>query len=516
MKHLTTAALALVLLSACGSDEEPQDALAACLEPAFDVSTCDRASLDAFANGGVYSVRLDALSSPVPLGTAMRVSPGAPAQTSFFGLQATEVKLGGGNYFLSAEYTAGTAPNEVRSRWSFAGCRALNERQITGLFRRCNEGFQPFEGTFTAERLARRAGEADSTGVDLVSETALSEAGAQATSLYVEGTRAVVVAETTGVFVFDVSDPAQPRQTATYLIKDRATELGSNTDVWSNVRVVGNSLYVASQRRGLLVFDLSNTGAPVTLIPASLSANESVATAGLIHDPVTQRLYTLNPQDGSMTILNTAPGAGNAVLGKSFPGINPGGGDVPADGRVRGDTLYLSQGTGGLVLYNAANAQAVSRLSSLPAATLSRTLDVGAVGERTYAFETGGYWGSHVRVVDVTNPASLSLVSQYTEGTREGVAVGDMALAGTRLYVANGQDGLRVLDVSNPAQPTQVAFFNTWSPEGAGHGRRFIEGATGVALDASGNVFVSDSARGLLVLRPTPTATASPREGASR
>ncbi|HET9452424.1 MAG TPA: hypothetical protein VFO83_16155, partial [Aggregicoccus sp.] len=116
----------------------------------------------------------------------------------------------------------------------------------------------------------------------------------------------------------------------------------------------------------------------------------------------------------------------------------------------------------------------------------------------------------------VTNPLSLSLVGEHSEGTREGVAVAQMALSGTQLYVANAQDGLRVLDVSNPAQPTQAAFFNTWSPEGAGHGRRFIEGATGVALDGNGNVFVSDSARGLLVLRRSPAPTTSHQEGAAR
>ncbi|HET9451024.1 MAG TPA: hypothetical protein VFO83_09090, partial [Aggregicoccus sp.] len=240
MKHLTTAALALVLLSACGSDEE-EDALAACLEPAFNLSDCDRGSLDAFANGGVYSVRLDSLASAVPLATGMRVVPGAPGNTTFFGLQATEVKLGGGNYFISSEYN----PGDVRSRWSFVGCRALNERQLTGFFRRCNEGFQPFEGTFTAERLARRAGEAESAGVERVSEAALSDTSAQATAIHVAGTRAFVVAESTGIFVFDVTDPAQPQQTAVYRIADRTAELGTSpSDVWSHVQVVGDNLYV--------------------------------------------------------------------------------------------------------------------------------------------------------------------------------------------------------------------------------------------------------------------------------
>jgi hypothetical protein len=204
------------------------------------------------------------------------------------------------------------------------------------------------------------------------------------------------------------------------------------------------------------------------------------------------------------------------VLGKSFPGVSPATGDVPSDGVVRGDTLFLSQGAGGLVLHNVANAQAVSRISSFPGATLSRTVEVGPVASGTFAFETGGYWGSHVRVVDVSNPLALSMASEYTQGTREGVAVSEMALSGTDLYVANGQDGVRVLDATNPAQLTQKAFFNTWSPNGAGHGRRFIEGATGIALDGSGNVYVSDSARGLLVLRATPSGAAGPLEGASR
>lgn len=509
MKHLTTAALALLVLSACGSDDE-ENALDACLQPAFNLESCDGASLDAFAAGGAFNMRFDVAGASLPSTASMRVVPGNPSDTIFLGLTATDVALGNGQFFVSSEYSQ----NGVPSRWSLVGCRAINARQLQGFFRRCNQGFEPFQGTFTAERLARRDGEQESSGgVTKVQEVALPTPGGAATNVHVTATDAFVVVDTVGIYRFDISNPdVAPRFLGRRLISERTAELGSvPSDVWSDVQVVGDNLYVASEQRGLFVFKLSDAAAPPTVLPAN--ASEAVALSALTYDPTTQRLYGFSTEDGSVTVYSTE-GGNTAQVSKFLSGAAPTSGDAPFDGALLGNTLYVSHGVTGVKLLNVSNPAAITTISNYTAATLSRTMALGTVGSSTYAFEAGNFWGSSVRVLDVTLPLGISQVGTFS--TREAVPVSQLSLKDNRLYVAYAQDGLRVLDVSNPAQPAQAAYYNTWREGDAGHGVSFIEGATGVGVGASGLVYVSDSTRGLLVFRDAGATGAGGQEGAAR
>jgi hypothetical protein len=394
------------------------------------------------------------------------------------------------------------------------GCRAVNARQIQGFFRRCNEGFEPFQGSFTAERLARRDGEQESAGgVTMVHEVALPTPGGAATNVHVTATDAFVVVDTVGIYRFDISNPdAAPRFLDRYLISARTAELGAvPTDLWSDVQVVGDNMYVASQQRGLFVFKLSDPAAPPTVLPAT--ATDAVAFNALTYDATTERLYGFSTEDGSITLYSTA-GGNTAPVGKFLSGAAPTAGDAPFDGALLGNTLYVSHGVTGVKLLNVSNPAAFTVISTYSAATLSRTLTLGNVGSSSYAFEAGNFWGSSVRVLDVTRPLGIAEVGTFS--TREAVPVSQLSLSGGRLYAAYAQDGLRVLDVSNPAQPAQAGYFNTWREGDAGHGASFIEGATGVAVGAGGLLYVSDTTRGLLVLRDAGATSAGGQEGAAR
>ncbi len=66
--------------------------------------------------------------------------------------------------------------------------------------------------------------------------------------------------------------------------------------------------------------------------------------------------------------------------------------------------------------------------------------------------------GPRLLVFDVTNPQQPALLGQ-TPAFAD--IVQDVAAAGTRIYVATGDSGLRIVDVSTPTRPVEVGAFAT-------------------------------------------------------
>jgi len=62
-----------------------------------------------------------------------------------------------------------------------------------------------------------------------------------------------------------------------------------------------------------------------------------------------------------------------------------------------------------------------------------------------------------LRVIDVTNPSAPVEVGFYDTAW----LAYRVAVAGTKAYVADANDGLRVIDVANPSAPTEVGFYDT-------------------------------------------------------
>ena len=124
---------------------------------------------------------------------------------------------------------------------------------------------------------------------------------------------------------------------------------------------------------------------------------------------------------------------------------------------------------------------------------------MGTFAGRTLAFEGGEYQGTHLRVLDVTDPADMRLIGEY--GLRPELSIHNMVLKGTRLYIAYYQEGVRVLDVSVPPKPREVAYFNTFRETDPGRDGNLFEGAIGIRVPGDGSVYVVDTTRGLLILR---------------
>jgi len=79
--------------------------------------------------------------------------------------------------------------------------------------------------------------------------------------------------------------------------------------------------------------------------------------------------------------------------------------------------------------------------------------DVVVVGN--YAYVAAGRTG--IDIIDISNPASPTLVSQYdTSGPAR-----DVFVDGNFAYVADSTAGLQIIDISNKASPTRLGGYDT-------------------------------------------------------
>jgi hypothetical protein len=124
---------------------------------------------------------------------------------------------------------------------------------------------------------------------------------------------------------------------------------------------------------------------------------------------------------------------------------------------------------------------------------------VGTFAGRTIAFEGGENVNAHLRVLDVTDPAHIVKIGEYS--MRPQTSIHNMVLVGQRLYVAWYNEGLRVLDVANPTQPRQLAYANTFRESDPGIIAGLFSGAIGIRVPGDGHVYVVDMTRGLLIYR---------------
>ena len=394
----------------------------------------------------------------------------------------TESKLDASTFFLASDYIN----SEVTSRLAIAGCQSSSPQTLQGLFRRCSDGSADLDGTFQAVRMARVAGEQDSSGIQLVSETALPHGSA--VDVFVSGGYAYVTALGDGLFIYDVHKPEAPVKVA---------ELTPNNDVWYRAWVKGQTLYVSSNNQGLLIYDVSNPSAPkiVDALP-----DPPVEAWGLYVDGT--QLYVMSPSpNAEVLIYDITQPAQPSLLARYYvedAAVNLG--QTPVEAVVVGGRLYIGHWRYGLAVADVSNPTTPTTLGHFgyDQAT-SRPVAAGAIGDRMIAFEASEGWDSRVRALDVSDPQHITQVGQFQ--MRPESTVSGMTLVGTKLYVAYTQDGLRVLDMSNPSTPQQTAYYNTWRESDPGRGRNFIDGLSAVKLPGDGLIYATETSRGLLVLR---------------
>lgn len=264
-------------------------------------------------------------------------------------------------------------------------------------------------------------------------------------------TYAIMASNVAGAVVWDVSRPATPA-----LVAHLGTPVGSRPLDVHTLFLVGTTAYLANVDLGLEIWDLADPAHPVKL--------------------------------GQ---LPTPPGPGDELL---------------HDLMIRGDRAYLNFWSVGMVVADVSDPTAPVALGTFAdyGETTSHSSWVTTVGARQIAAHGDEQWGSHLRLVDVTEntPGFTHQVGEWQ--TRPEVSAHNLMAFGTTVFAAYYQDGIRVIDIADPAAPRQVAWFNTWPGYDRTYGRSFYEGAVGLDVDlARRRIYVADSNRGLMILADT-------------
>ncbi|WP_375755489.1 LVIVD repeat-containing protein [Corallococcus exercitus] len=471
------------------------DAVTACDDASlFDRSTCPAGAFDDLDSTGFYY--LDArpsTGSSALSGYLLRLPlEGGPGTLSSRPLTRQEV--GAGSFF-----TASTLP---ATRFSpardlvFMGCTRPTPDRINGCYAQCSQGKVGLVGTFTAARPGIRArGEAESSGLTLVSESSVPLG--MPVDVYVTKGHAYVVSigvlvgtvgKPGGLSVLDVRDPSHPVLTKTIQVP--------GDTYWNGVWAKDDALYIASASSGVIVYDISSPADPryVRAVPNDPLDVHTVFVKG-------DRLYAMAPSPGdAVLILDVSSPLAPVELNRVSLGV---GGSGPHDAFVYEDRLYVSYTEAGYQAFDVTDAEHVQPLGGyFFDGQYAHASAVGTFAGRTLAFEGGEYAGSHLRVLDVTDPANMKLIGEY--GLRQETSIHNMILQGTKLYVAYYQEGVRVLDVSFPPKPREVAYFNTFRETDPGRTGSTFEGAIGIRVPGDGFIYVVDTSRGLLVLSEQP------------
>lgn len=471
------AVVAVVVASACPSETHRAE----CGEPAaVDLTNCDLVSLEAIQPGGIWNTDVQWQGGTFVLGAFNLMDPAAETISS---QPVTDKQVAGNQYFRATTYER----NGHTYKLAFSGCGATDANHFGGIVQFCVDGFSNSQGLFKAARLSRLPGEAESSHLTLVSETPLT-AGVGA-DVFVSNGYAYVPALYGGLEIFDVRDPAHPTSVA---------RIDPEGDYWNSAWVKDNVLYIASANFGLILYDIANPAAPAKLgtTPSDKPHVHSIYVDG-------NRLYASSPSPKGEVLVYDVSAAYAPMLLSRFKAVEaePAIGAWPSSAVALNDKLYIAHRALGYVVanLNVADGGAPQQIGSFeyPGILSSQATAVGVFGDKTIAFEAGEDWDAHLRVLDVTNPSSIAKIGELK--LRPEVSIHNLALAGTKLYVAYYQEGVRVIDVSDPANPTPVGYYNTWREGDPNRGRSFFEGALGVRVPGDGHIYVTESSRGLMI-----------------
>lgn len=286
-------------------------------------------------------------------------------------------------------------------------------------------------------------------------------ANTYANGVAVAGQYAYVADYYRGLEIIDVSNPAHPVQIA-----------GTN---WSSytaraVAVDRQFAYVAAGDSGLFIIEVSNPGIPV---PVSTNAIPGGAYGVTLVDSYA---YVLDGQ-GGLQILCVSNPTNSCIVGSYTLGV----GAFAEDVAVMGTNAYVTAGWSGLYVLNLSNPSNPMPVATY--ATIGPALGIALTGQYACVAESAN---GGVEVIDVTDPSHPQHAGWKPAPDFSYQAI-DLAIVGSRVYVANNEAGLQILDLSQPHQPVGLGTLDT-------SGTTF-----GVALD-NNRLYAADGNDGLVIL----------------
>lgn len=407
---------------------------------AFEVAVSDQHAYIAAAGAGLLIVDVSDPTHPVEIGTLD--TPGyaygvTVDETTVYvadgweGLQIVNVSNPAAPYLLGVYNTPGWAMNvAVSGTTAYVADGAFGLRIVN-----LSDLAHPNElGAYEVDGLARRVAVANNM-------------------VYITDQRK-------GLRTLDVSVPSDPLQVSLFSQMMRARR----------VAVAGSYAYVAAEFQGLRVIDISNPTHPREIaIYDSAGQTTDVVVNGKYAYVATMPVSMDTPY--SLQVLDISDPT-HPTRVSAIPWSNR---DEYRDLALVDETLYVVIGWG-LQLIDVSEPTAPTKLGFFEPMYSTQNVTISGM----LAFVTDGSQG--VKIVDVSNPYSPTLVNTYNYQFSD-----DVAIAGDKLYLAAHSFGLRVIDISDLMNPLEIGSVDTPGI------------ADGVTISGT-EAYVSDEGGGLVVV----------------
>ena len=220
-------------------------------------------------------------------------------------------------------------------------------------------------------------------------ELVWSQTDSLAYGIHIQDSLAYVAAERHGLHIFDISNPYEPR------LLGSATTSGRAWDVWAN----GGYAYVADLENGLITFDVTDPSEP--RIVGTITWDPEFASAEII-DGEGEYVFIASGEHG-LHVIGVSISGDPEIVYHYDPGLDSFGEGV----KVMGDVLYVS------------------------------------VGDRAHPEENG------LHVFDILDPSSPELIGKFPVTDW----VEDVAGAENRLALTNRWSGVLLFNVGQPGSP---------------------------------------------------------------
>ncbi|MDX8410271.1 MAG: hypothetical protein R8K46_00150 [Mariprofundaceae bacterium] len=231
-----------------------------------------------------------------------------------------------------------------------------------------------------------------------------------------------------GLHIYDIANPAQPRLLSTFHTPGSA----------KGVVVRGRYAFIADDDHGLQIIDVG--------IPTEPEWVANLATSGLAYTPVIDgdRLY-LASHRGGVHIIDIKNPAEPRLIG---------GFDTPNKAwsvAVEGDIAYVADAASGLLVFDVRDAARPKQIGHFsPGGNAEDVVVENGIAYVAF-FDKGLY------ILDVRHPAEPRLWAHVpTPGEARGVFIDD-----GRVYVADWFSGLHILHVRDPDRPIRLGGFDT-------------------------------------------------------
>ncbi|MGH8015637.1 MAG: choice-of-anchor B family protein, partial [Candidatus Zixiibacteriota bacterium] len=235
---------------------------------------------------------------------------------------------------------------------------------------------------------------------------------------------------------------------------------------WRDIKTYSHYAYVSSEctgtNQGLMIIDMAPLPDSVHFV-GSIAVNgvSAVTCHNLSIDSIAGYLYAEGNSTPSTSIYihNLATPAAPTFVG-SF-GISNGIHDMYA----YDDTVYVAEGSSGKwAIWNLANKAAPVMLARVSVPNPGYVHNVWPTTDRQHCVTTEETDFKTVKVWDISNLASISLVGEYL--APNGMAH-NAQMKGDTIYLSHYESGVTVVDISDPVNPQELAQYDSY-PEGEG------------------------------------------------